>query len=163
MLENRPGCKSFINYWVTAGGIFIAFLITGVAVLVIYFIHPDSSPVQTAYQPLFTVVTANTLTPILTMPVVITATKTPVPAGQIGIGVYVRISGTKGEGLRLRKNPGINFPMLFLGTESEVFQITEGPKQADNFYWWHLQAPYDKNRSGWAVQDYLVPIKSPGN
>lgn len=163
MMEKRPGGKSLANYGVVAGGIFIAILMTACVVLVMYFLHPETAPVQTAYQPVFTVVTANTLTPILTMPVAIVVTTTPIPPGQIGIGVYVRVSGTKGEGLRLRKNPGINNPMLFLGMESEVFQIKEGPKQADNFIWWYLQAPYDKNRSGWAVQDYLAPIQSPGN
>jgi hypothetical protein len=163
MMENRPGGKSLAIYGVVAGGIFIAILITAGVVLGIYFLHPDISPVKVAYQPVFTVVIANTLTPILTLPVAITATTTPVPPGQIGIGVYVRVSGTKGEGLRLRKNPGIDNPMLFLGMESEVFQIKDGPKQADNFIWWYLQAPYDKNRSGWAVQDYLAPILSPGN
>jgi hypothetical protein len=160
-MHNRSDRNRFSGLGVLFGGIFIAISITAGIVLLVLFLHPNTAPEQAILQPVFTVVVANTLTPVLTIPAAASPTPTRVPPGQIGIGVYVRISGTKGEGLRLRKDPGINNPMLFLGMDSEVYQVKDGPKQADNYQWWYLQAPYDKNRSGWAVQDYLTPIENP--
>jgi hypothetical protein len=88
------------------------------------------------------------------------ATPTLLP-GQFGIGVYVQISGTQGDGLRLRADPGLNAEPLFLGADSEVFHVVDGPVSADGYTWWKLTAPYDTARTGWAVQDYLAIIQSP--
>ena len=81
--------------------------------------------------------------------------------GAFALGVYVQISGTEGQGLHLRAQPGLDSSPLDLGYDSEVFQITGGPQQADGYTWWYLTAPYDQSRSGWAVQDYLSVIPSP--
>jgi hypothetical protein len=77
---------------------------------------------------------------------------------QFNIGSYVQINRTGGLGLRIRSGPGTSSPQLFLGMDAEVFEITEGPIDADGFTWWNLVAPYDKNRSGWAASDYLDVI-----
>ncbi len=98
-----------------------------------------------------------TLTPVPPTP---TASFTPAP-GQIALGVYVQIVGTGGEGLNLRAQPGLKSPSLFLGYDSEVFQITKGPQQADGYTWWYLTAPYDQARSGWAAQSFLSILQSP--
>ncbi|MGE5641851.1 MAG: hypothetical protein ACM3Y8_02465, partial [Byssovorax cruenta] len=45
---------------------------------------------------------------------------TPAPTG-IALGNYVQISGTEGEGLRIRSEPGLNGEFEFLGYDSEVF------------------------------------------
>ncbi|MEW6180050.1 MAG: SH3 domain-containing protein [Chloroflexota bacterium] len=89
-----------------------------------------------------------------------TATQPPlaITIDGIGIGVYVQISGTGGDGLRLRREPGINSEVLFLGYESEVFKVVEGPREADGFTWWYLTAPYDEKRSGWAASSFLRVI-----
>lgn len=99
------------------------------------------------------------LLPTFTPPPVPTATLTPLP-GSLAIGVYVEISGT-GIGLRIRSAPGLDAPPLFIGADSEVFQIADGPRQVDGYTWWYLVALYDPTRAGWAVQDYLQPIPSP--
>jgi hypothetical protein len=121
----------------------------------------NKPPVQTQ-QP-FTVIPAPSVTIPVILPTVtiapnVTVVPTPVPSGEMGIGAYVQISGTGGDGLRLRAGPGTANPPLFLGMESEVFQVRDGPKESDGFTWWYLVAPYDENRNGWAVQNYLSVI-----
>ncbi len=101
-----------------------------------------------------------TLTPPLPAASPFVDTPTPLP-GTFAVGAYVQISGTEGQGLRLRAKPGLNSPPLFLGYDSEAFLVTDGPQQADGHTWWYLTAPYDQTRSGWAVQDYLTVIPSP--
>jgi hypothetical protein len=95
-----------------------------------------------------------------------TATSTPSgtvtpPPGQIGIGGYVQISGTEGQGLRIRTAPGLNSDTVFRGDESETFQVKDGPQQADGHTWWYLVAPYDVTRAGWAAADFLAVVPSP--
>jgi hypothetical protein len=59
----------------------------------------------------------------------------------------------------LRATASTSGEIRFLGYESEVFLVTDGPKNADGYIWWYLTAPYDESRSGWAVADYLAPIE----
>ena len=76
----------------------------------------------------------------------------------IAIGGYVQISGTEGVGLHIRSGPGTDYESKFVGMDSEVFKVEDGPREADGFTWWFLVAPYDTNRSGWAVANYLTVI-----
>ncbi|MGC8855692.1 MAG: SH3 domain-containing protein, partial [Anaerolineae bacterium] len=82
-------------------------------------------------------------------------------ADTIRLGSFVQISGTEGEGLRLRSAPGLSSDQLFLGYDSEVFEVRDGPRQADGYIWWYLVAPYDETRAGWAAADYLSVVPSP--
>jgi hypothetical protein len=82
----------------------------------------------------------------------------PDPGGIIEVGISVRVSGTGGDGLRLRRDPGTNGVPIFLGAENEVFVVKGGPETVDNFTWWFLEAPYDTARAGWAVSNYLIPF-----
>jgi len=84
-----------------------------------------------------------------------------VPAGELGIGVYVQVSGTDGEGLRIRTAPGLSNQPRFLGYDAEVFLIEAGPEMVDGIVWWYLVAPYDPGRAGWAAAQYLILIPSP--
>lgn len=84
-----------------------------------------------------------------------------VPPGQIGIGGYVQITGTQGAGLRIRSAPGQGSDTVFLGEESETFQVKDGPQQADGYTWWYIVAPYDNQRAGWAAADFLAAVASP--
>lgn len=79
-------------------------------------------------------------------------------AGKIHVGGYVQITGTGGDGLRLRSGPGLSQPLLFLGYDSEVFEVRDGPEDTDGRVWWYLVAPYDDARSGWAAADYLSAV-----
>jgi hypothetical protein len=85
---------------------------------------------------------------------------TAVPTG-ITIGNYVQITGTNGEGLRIRSEPGLDGEFKFLGYDSEVFIVQDGPREMDGFVWWYLVAPYDDTRNGWAAADFLAYIPAP--
>jgi hypothetical protein len=110
-----------------------------------------------------TVIPAPTLTP--TSPrVAATPTATQAPSiGGISVGSYVQITGTDGEGLRLRSGPGTDHPPRLLGMDAELFLVKDGPQQANEFIWWFLEAPYDPERSGWAAAPYLTVVDAPQN
>ncbi len=82
------------------------------------------------------------------------------PTG-IAVGNYVQITGTEGQGLRIRSEPGLNGEFEFLGYDEEVFIVQDGPREADGFVWWYLVAPYDETRTGWAAADFLTYISAP--
>jgi hypothetical protein len=79
----------------------------------------------------------------------------------IAVGSYVEVTGTGTVGLRLRDNPGLNGETKFLGIDTEVFKIIDGPQQVDGYSWWHLASPSDETRHGWAVANYLTAIAYP--
>jgi hypothetical protein len=83
------------------------------------------------------------------------------PPGVIANGATVQVTGTGGEGLRLRSEPGLGNQVLLLASEAEVFRITDGPKEADGYTWWYLVGPFDETRRGWAVSNYLVVVQNP--
>jgi hypothetical protein len=67
----------------------------------------------------------------------------------------VEVSGTEGDGLRLRDNPSLGAKIAFLGLENEVFEVRGGPRQNDGYEWWYLSNPYNSEKEGWAVANYL--------
>ncbi len=83
------------------------------------------------------------------------------PPGVIAVGDYVQIVGTGGDGLRLRGEPGLAAQVLMLGSESEVFKVDEGPREADGYTWWRLIGPFDTNRGGWAAVNFLQVVQNP--
>jgi hypothetical protein len=111
------------------------------------------------------VIARPTLLPTLpptSQPELIEASPTVPPAtGEFAVGAYVQISGTAGAGLRLRDEPGLQASVRLLGLEAEVFQIQDGPRQADDYAWWYLVAPSDASRHGWAVANYLSIVQNP--
>lgn len=93
---------------------------------------------------------------------IITPTSTLPPTLEIdGVSVekYVKIEGTGGVGLRIRKEPGTSADVVFLANESEVFIVIGGPVEKDGITWWQLTTPYDETRNGWASADYLTMIE----
>ena len=84
-----------------------------------------------------------------------------IPADVIAVGGYVQITGTGGDGLRLRSAPGLTSELLFLGEDAEVFQVRDGPQEANGYIWWYLVAPYDETRSGWAAANFLTVVPPP--
>jgi hypothetical protein len=89
-----------------------------------------------------------------------TSTPTPLP-GQIDVGAYVQITGTQGQGLRIRSDPGLNSKQLFLGFDTEAYTVIDGPKDADGHTWYQITAINDQTRSGWAASDFLTLIPKP--
>ncbi|MBN2386862.1 MAG: SH3 domain-containing protein [Anaerolineales bacterium] len=157
--------REILNLRVLIAALVIGFLLTCGSMIYILAVRPASLPDLGPLAAL-TRIPGPTATPY-----VFTATPSPPSAaplpsttslpGQFAVGVYVQISGTEGQGLRIRSEPGLNATQLFLGYDAEVFQIADGPRETDGYTWWYLTASYDTTRSGWAVQNYLSVIDSP--
>jgi hypothetical protein len=91
----------------------------------------------------------------------VTPTQTALPfieVNGISMGKFIKIAGTDGVGLRIRRDPGTDAEVVFLANESEVFTVVGGPVEKDEILWWQLSAPYDETRNGWASADYLVAL-----
>jgi len=141
------------------GGLFL------VTFLSIRWTRPIQTPAGVVTAAL-TIIPAATETPIPPTPAAVEATPDPEvppppPSGEINIGSFVQISGTEGAGLRLRLGPGLGHNPEFLGLESEVFKIEAGPQEADGYIWWYLVAPFEVDRKGWAVSNYLEIVQNP--
>jgi hypothetical protein len=76
-------------------------------------------------------------------------------------GDYVQITGTEGEGLRIRSAPGTENNQLFIANESEVFEVKDGPVSAGEYIWWYLVSPKDNSRFGWAAGNFLILSNKP--
>jgi hypothetical protein len=155
--------KPYLNRSVIFGAIGFA---GGLIIFTLIFIgwtSPHLSP-EVGFAPAdLTMIPAPTHTPSVTLvPTINPSLVTPTLAPDvIGIGRYVQISGTEGEGLRIRSAAGLNGDTVFFGGEAEVFIVRDGPQTADGYTWWYLVAPYDEARAGWAAADFLAVVPSP--
>lgn len=155
--------KPYINRSVIFGAIGFTGCLLIITLVVIGWTSPRFSP-DVGFAPAdLTMIPAPTHTPDVTPipttdPNLVTPTLAP---DTIGVGAYVQISGTEGEGLRIRSAPGLTGDTVFFGGESEVFVVRDGPQTADGYTWWYLVAPYDETRAGWAAADFLVIVPSP--
>ena len=150
--------------WVLLGAFVLVILLFAAALLVVWWTRPTSllsepptavvrvipfpTPSPTPVAP--TAAAPKTVTP----PVESSSTSFP-------LGSYVQVSGTGGDGLRLRTEPGLNSQIRALGDEGEIFQVRDGPRQADAYLWWYLVAAEDESRNGWAVGDFLSMTSGP--
>lgn len=159
--------KNLLNLRVILGMILVAVLLFVATLVVFLLIQPGTSKPSTApFSAEFTIIPAQTSTLRFVTPSLAPVSPTPPPTntplpGTIALNTYVQITGTEGDGLRLRAAPGLTSDPLFFGNESEVFLVTDGPAQADGYTWWYLTAPYDQTRAGWAVATYLAYVPSP--
>jgi len=153
--------RQLFNIWVILGAILVAGLLLLITVISIgWTTSPQSADVGFAPADL-TIIPAPTATSSAPpTPTIDPFAPTAVPTG-ITSGNYVQITGTNGEGLRIRSEPSLNGEPVFLGYDSEVFIVKDGPQEADGYVWWYLVAPYDNTRAGWAAADFLSYIPSP--
>jgi len=153
--------RPYFNRWVFLGAILLAGFLTLVTAVSIGLTSAHQNQ-QVGFAPAdLTVIPA----PTSTSGAPATATIDPfaptaTPTG-IAVGNYVQITGTGGDGLRIRSDPGLNGASQFLGYDSEVFLVKDGPRQIDGFTWWYLVAPYDQTRAGWAAADFLSYVPAP--
>jgi hypothetical protein len=147
-------------FWVI-GGLIVGLILT-IVILVVGFFTRGSSYAAPAVSPVLTIVYPNTPTATSFVPTatpVPTDTPTPIPPpkaeGGLGIGSLVEVTGTEGDGLRLREDPSLDAKIAFLGLENEVFEVKEGPMTNDGYEWWYLTNPYNEEKEGWAVANYL--------
>jgi len=161
---NQNNLSPIVNIRVVLGALGVAGLLILVTLISIGWTKPD--PVRDlGFAPAdLTVIPAPTSTPNVTP----TFTPDPLLVGTptlapdvIGVGGYVQITGTDGEGLRLRSSSGLNGAPVFLGYDEEFFEVRDGPQESDGYVWWYLVAPYDETRAGWAAADFLGAIPSP--
>jgi hypothetical protein len=153
--------RQLFNGWVVLGAILLAGLLTLITAISIGWTTPTQSSTIGFAPADLTVIPAPTLTSSAPPTATIDPFRpTPVPTG-IAIGNYVQISGTDGQGLRIRSTPGLDGEFVFLGYDSEVFVVQDGPQTVDGYIWWYLVAPYDDTRVGWAASDFLTYIPSP--
>ncbi|HEY5731714.1 MAG TPA: hypothetical protein VIS72_16820 [Anaerolineales bacterium] len=153
--------RQIFNKWVILGALIIAGLLTIITIISIGWTTPPHSP-DVGFAPAdLTVISAPTATPNVTPTATVDPfAASPTPTG-IALGTYAQITGTEGEGLRIRAEPGLTGEPVFLGFDSEVFLVQDGPHEADGYTWWYLVAPYDDNRAGWAASAFLNYIPSP--
>jgi hypothetical protein len=83
--------------------------------------------------------------------------ETPFIPGVYANNMVIMISGTEGEGLNVRENPGTDSPIVYLAQEGETYKITDGPQIKDGLIWWHIDQTAEGQKTGWAVQDYFAP------
>ncbi|HSM23631.1 MAG TPA: hypothetical protein VK856_02075 [Anaerolineaceae bacterium] len=144
-------------------GFFITlFLIIGLFLILIFI---PKNKVEIESIALITVIPAATSTPMIELTIVPTPTteiiENIINPYKFQIGEFTQIAGTSGDGLRLRSGPSRTNSVNFIGMDSEVFEIVDGPIEADGFVWWYLEAPYDKTRNGWSVDEYLQSVNVP--
>ncbi len=165
-MNERSLLRNLITPWVVGGAATIAIILMCATVSLVWLTRPDAKVVGPATA-VMQVITAPTSTPVAatptaTIPVETDAALPPAPLpGTFGVGAYVQISGTGGDGLRLRSAPGLDAPVRFLALESEVFRVQDGPREADGYTWWYLVAPYEESIQGWAVSNYLAVVQQP--
>ncbi len=149
-----------INIWTAGGALLVAACLLAATFLAINWIRPRQSG-EAGFVPAdLTVIPPSTLTPSPVPTPTPAGTASP-DAGKIAIGAYVQITGTEGQGLRIRSAPGLSSDTVFRGEEAETFKVTDGPQQADGYTWWHVVAPYDETRAGWAAADFLAVVPAP--
>lgn len=144
-------------------GFFVTlFFILLIFVLIIFF--PKEQGIESKLAEI-TIIPASTSTPMVNLTIIPTPSpeSTNIPAGnfKFQIGDFAQITGTSGDGLRLRSGPSRSDSVNFIGLDSEVFEVVDGPVEADGFIWWYLEAPYDKSRNGWSVDEYLQSVNVP--
>lgn len=154
--------KDIINPWVIAGSILIASILIAVSFLAAGQLTPSDQSIYSG-DAIITVIPVPTYTPtpLPTQPDIPVATPTVEPAVGINLDGYVKISGTEGEGLRLRRDPSLDGEIVNIGLEGEIFRVIGGPEERDGYLWWQLETPLNSARRGWAVSNYLEFAQSP--
>jgi hypothetical protein len=165
-MVDRVPRRSLFGPGVVIGAILFGVALFGLTIGVFIYFRPEPVPAA-ASTAVLNIIHAPTATvppptPTPTLPATPTVPVPPSPEeGTLGVGAFVQISGTGGDGLRIRSEAGLQGTVQALGIEAEVFEITAGPQEADGYTWWYLTAPYEEARAGWAVANYLQPIQNP--
>lgn len=164
-MNKQAKLPAWLNLWVVIGSVSIAMLLLCLAAG-FFVLTAQNKPVPQSTA-ILEVIRAATATYTSGSPAVQTGQPddslippSPQP-GTITIGSHVQVTGTGGEGLRLRIEPSLDGQILMLGSEAEIFRIHDGPREADGYTWWYLVGPYDESRYGWAVANFLVVVQGP--
>ena len=164
-MEEQPS-KPRIHPLAFIGAVLFAAVLLGLGYIFLRLGGLQAQTVQTTLTPpALTIIPAPTETPVAIIPTgIFTPTPTPFlgpPPGIMGIGAYAKVSNTGGAGLRIRQSATTDSLTQFIAMDEEVFEVIGGPVENNAFTWWQLVAPYDKNRTGWAAEEYLTLINLP--
>ena len=157
---NHKQPPSLLNLWTIAGALLVAGCLLLITLILIGWTRPRQAG-ELGFVPADLTIIAPATPTASPAPTPTPGGTAAVPTGQIGIGGYVQIKGTEGAGLRIRAAAGLNSDTVFRGEEAETFKVTDGPQQADGHTWWHIVAPYDETRAGWAAADFLAVVPAP--
>lgn len=158
----RPGCLWAASGGVFGGGLFILLVVLG-------FMWRGSATYRPKVTPVLTILAPPIISPIPATQTAISfepdPTITPeqpgLPQDSFQHGQLVTVFGTGGDGLRLRNQPNLDGIISFLALENEVLRVNDGPVHSDGYVWWYLVNPYDNNKAGWGVANYLRSLDSP--
>jgi hypothetical protein len=152
-----------VNVWVIGGAMVFACALSFLTLMLLWLTRPGPSAADMPTAVLH-VIDAPEATQTLSEQELL-ASATPSlpspPPGEVAVGAHVQITGTAGDGLRLRTEPGLDGQIRLLGSEAEVFRVDEGPVEMDGYTWWYLVGPFDETRHGWAVANYLDVVQNP--
>ena len=165
-MDTRALLRYILHPWVVGGAVVIGVSLLCGSILFLGVTRPggDTAPPATAIMHVIPLPSPTPTAPTSTPSPDVTPTSPISPgvgSGDISIGAFVQVAGTGGDGVRLRLEPGLNGEVRFLGLESEVFHVKDGPQQADGYTWWFLVAPYDESVQGWAVANFLLLVQNP--
>lgn len=153
--------RQLFNRWVVLGAFVVAGLLSLLTAISLGLMTPRQTTTVGFVPADVTVIPAPSSTSSApATPTIDPFAPSPTPTGLVP-GSYVQISGTEGQGLRIRAAPGLDGEFVFLGYDSEVFVVRDGPREVDGYVWWYLVAPYDETRTGWAAADFLSFIPAP--
>jgi len=71
------------------------------------------------------------------------------------VGDTVKIYGTENQGLRVREDPGLDKYIKYIAKEGDLYRITDGPFNLDDFMWWRIQSLKTPGSEGWSVENFL--------
>src|SRR6266496_5490653 len=118
--------RQLFNKWVILGALFLAgflLLVTAISIG----LTAARSPSGVGFAPAdVTVIPAPTGTSSAPPTPTIDPFASPTSTAGIAIGNYVQITGTEGQGLRVRAEPGLDGAFQFLAYDSEVFLVQDG-------------------------------------
>ncbi|MRR29573.1 hypothetical protein EG834_04425, partial [bacterium] len=117
-----PRVRQVFSLWVIPAALVVGLGLFTIVLGGAYFLRTKATPAVNGYATAaITVISAPTSTPQPVATLLNTVTpgaETPgVAIGGISTGIYVQISGTGGDGLRLRQLPGTSSEVMFMGYE----------------------------------------------
>lgn len=165
-MDGRLFLRWLLSPIIIGGTMVVAAILLGITLFLLWLVRPGPAP-GVPGTAVLNVIPMSTFTPIpptitpVPEPTVTSLVPPPPSPGSFSVGSSVQITGTGGDGLRLRADPGLQGDVRFLALEGEVFQVEDGPQEQDGYTWWFLVAPYDATVKGWAVSNYLAPVQNP--
>jgi hypothetical protein len=152
--------------WVIIGSVMLTGLLFGGFVL--FFmglrVNNEQNQLPTVVLNVIKAPTYTPIPPVASQNTDVDSTENPIPTpqdGDIRKGMLVQVTGTQGDGLRLRAEPGLDSEVQFLAFEAEVFKVEDGPQEKSGYIWWYLVAPYDDSVRGWAVTNFIKIFQQP--